>query len=55
VRSTKCNNSFLANCGEKKEYLSEHAVIFEEILEAEFKAYKEDSSQAMFPWKEFLL
>ena len=45
---TTCNNNFLANSDDDEEYVNEHALTIDEILEAEFKAYKGDRGQPMF-------
>jgi hypothetical protein len=48
ARITTCNNNFLANSDDDEEYVNEHALTIDEILEAEFKAYKGDRGQPMF-------
>jgi Sec-independent protein translocase protein TatA len=48
ARITTCNNNFLANSDDDEEYVNEHAMTIDEILEAEFKAYKGDRGQPMF-------
>lgn len=42
------NNNFLADSDDDDEVENEHALTFDEVLEAEFKAYKADKGQSMF-------
>ncbi len=49
MRSNRHNNIFLANSDDEEEdNVNEHAMTLDEILEAEFKAYRGDRGQSMF-------